>query len=60
MHISKRYHMIKAFYTKRLSSSRFEHGRRTAGGSATEGLGLGLGIPLCKNQGKIEFPKKNL
>lgn len=56
MHISKRYYMIKAFYTKRLSSKRFENGERTTVGSATEGLGLGLGIPLCKNQGKIEFP----
>ena len=52
--------MIVAFYTERLLSNRFKHGERTTVGSATEGLGLGLGIPLCKNQGKIEFPKKNL
>lgn len=52
--------MIKTFYTSSYLSKKFEHGRRTTGGSATEGLGLGLGIPLYKKTGKIEFPKKNL
>lgn len=48
--------MIKAFYNKRYIPRRFENGGRTDGGSDTEGLGLGLGIPLYKKTGKIEFP----
>jgi hypothetical protein len=56
MHLLKRYYMIKAFYTSSYLSKRFENGRRTTCGSATDGLGAGAGIPLYKKTGKIEFP----